>query len=394
MLPGHTPLLAALAVGEMWYCRGQEKTYLSIAFGFAEVLPDRVTILARLAERADEIDLERAEAARKRAEQRLAQQQKSDVDYARARTALMKSMARLQVVSRGPQPSRHSHRRTEADARSGLADLGDFPMTHRPFDGPFSRIPDSVERATRTATAPARTSGCSWSLTAWGGTSPARSPRASPSNHRKFIEETAGADKNRTWPFPFEPTLSLEANRLKAAFRLANRRIAAAIGETPDLRGMATTASALLAVTGRRAWRTSETAASTSSARAALADHHDHSWVEEQVRAGTMSPSAARMHPWRNVVTRALSGGEDPEVDLTELPPRPASATSSAPTACSASSRTTQIADILASRRCPRRRLPAAHRCRERRRRAGQHHRRRPPGRCWLTSPGFPATAA
>jgi protein phosphatase len=46
---------------------------------------------------------------------------------------------------------------------------------------------------------------------------------------------------------------------------------------------------------------------------------HDHSWVEEQVRAGTMSPSAARLHPWRNVVTRALSGGEDPEVDVTEL---------------------------------------------------------------------------
>ena len=46
---------------------------------------------------------------------------------------------------------------------------------------------------------------------------------------------------------------------------------------------------------------------------------HDHSWVEEQVRAGTMSPSAARQHPWRNVVTRALSGGEDPEVDVTEL---------------------------------------------------------------------------
>ena len=64
VLPGHTPLLAALAVGELWYRKGQEKTYLSIAFGFAEVLPDRVTILARLAERAEDIDVERAEAAR------------------------------------------------------------------------------------------------------------------------------------------------------------------------------------------------------------------------------------------------------------------------------------------------------------------------------------------
>jgi F-type H+-transporting ATPase subunit epsilon len=99
VLPGHTPLLASLAIGELWYRRGQEKTFLSIAFGFAEVLPDRVTILARLAERADEIDVDRAESARKRAEERLAQQQ-STVDYERARTALLKSMARLQVSAR------------------------------------------------------------------------------------------------------------------------------------------------------------------------------------------------------------------------------------------------------------------------------------------------------
>jgi F-type H+-transporting ATPase subunit epsilon len=99
VLPGHTPMLAALAVGELWYRKGQAKTYFSIAFGFAEVLPDRVTILARLAERAEEIDVERAEAAKKRAEERLAQS-KSDVDYERARTALMKSLARLQVSSR------------------------------------------------------------------------------------------------------------------------------------------------------------------------------------------------------------------------------------------------------------------------------------------------------
>jgi protein phosphatase len=51
---------------------------------------------------------------------------------------------------------------------------------------------------------------------------------------------------------------------------------------------------------------------------------NDHSWVEEQVRAGTMSPTAARQHPWRNVVTRALSGGEDPEVDVTQIKPEAA----------------------------------------------------------------------
>lgn len=137
-----------------------------------------------------------------------------------------------------------------------------------------------------------------------------------------FIEETAGADKNRTWPFPFEPTLSLEANRLKAAFRLANRRIAAAIADSHDLRGMATTASALLV------GRTQACVAHVGDSRVYVfregALHqitHDHSWVEEQVRAGTMTPSAARQHPWRNVVTRALSGGEDPEVDVVEVVP-------------------------------------------------------------------------
>ena len=99
VLPGHTPLLASLAVGELWYRKGQEKTYLAIAFGFAEVLPDRVTILARLAERAGEIDIERAEAARQRAETRLTD--RANVDFERARAALLKALTRLQVASRG-----------------------------------------------------------------------------------------------------------------------------------------------------------------------------------------------------------------------------------------------------------------------------------------------------
>ena len=98
VLPGHTPLLAALSVGELWYRKGQDRTYLAIAYGFAEVLPDRVTILAQLAERAEDIDAGRAESARTRAAQRL--DQKSDVDYERARSALAKSMTRLQVSSR------------------------------------------------------------------------------------------------------------------------------------------------------------------------------------------------------------------------------------------------------------------------------------------------------
>jgi F-type H+-transporting ATPase subunit epsilon len=99
VLPGHTPLLALLQVGELWYRQGQEKHYLSIAFGFAEVLPDRVTILAQIAEKADEIDLARAEAAKKRAEERVARPT-VDMDAERARISLMKALIRLQVASR------------------------------------------------------------------------------------------------------------------------------------------------------------------------------------------------------------------------------------------------------------------------------------------------------
>jgi F-type H+-transporting ATPase subunit epsilon len=88
-----------LKVGELWYRKGGDKHYLSLAFGFAEVLPDRVTILAELAERADELDVARAEAARRRAEERIAKPL-ADVDFDRARLALMKSLVRIQVSTR------------------------------------------------------------------------------------------------------------------------------------------------------------------------------------------------------------------------------------------------------------------------------------------------------
>ena len=101
VLPGHTPLLAMLQVGELWYRKGSETVYLSIAFGFAEVLPDRVTILAQFAEKADEIDIARAEAAKRRAEERVsAPILASEMDYERARIALLKSLIRLQVATR------------------------------------------------------------------------------------------------------------------------------------------------------------------------------------------------------------------------------------------------------------------------------------------------------
>src|SRR5438067_8161474 len=99
ILPGHTPLLSLLHVGELWYRKGHQKSYLSIAFGFAEVQPDRVTILAEIAEKAHEIDVARAEAAKKRAEERLIKPM-TDMDFERARVAMLKALVRLQVASR------------------------------------------------------------------------------------------------------------------------------------------------------------------------------------------------------------------------------------------------------------------------------------------------------
>jgi F-type H+-transporting ATPase subunit epsilon len=99
VLPGHTPLLATMKAGELWYRVGAEKFYLSVAGGFVEVLPDRVTVLAQVAERAEEIDVPRAEAARKRAEERVTRPS-PDIDFERARLALMKALVRLQVASR------------------------------------------------------------------------------------------------------------------------------------------------------------------------------------------------------------------------------------------------------------------------------------------------------
>jgi F-type H+-transporting ATPase subunit epsilon len=99
VLPGHTQLLALLGAGELWYRQGQEKHYLLIAFGFAEVQPDQVNILAEVAERPDEIDVTRAEAAKRRAEERL-RRPVVDMDAERARIALLKSLIRLQVATR------------------------------------------------------------------------------------------------------------------------------------------------------------------------------------------------------------------------------------------------------------------------------------------------------
>ncbi len=139
-----------------------------------------------------------------------------------------------------------------------------------------------------------------------------------------FINDTRDADVNTTWPFPYDPAYNLAGNRLKAAFRLANRRIAGAMEQDETLRGMATTAAAVLF--GKDA----PVVAHVGDSRVYLWRDkflhqvtQDHSWVGEQVRAGVMSETDARRHPWRNVVTRALSGGDDPDVEVAEIDVRP-----------------------------------------------------------------------
>ena len=97
VLPGHAPLFTELKVGELSYRKGTTWTSLAVAWGFAEVLPDQVRILAETAERAHEIDLERATRAKERAEHRL-MQGGTEVDYDRARVALQRALIRIQVA--------------------------------------------------------------------------------------------------------------------------------------------------------------------------------------------------------------------------------------------------------------------------------------------------------
>lgn len=99
ILPGHAPLITELSVGEITYRKGLHTSYLSVAWGFAEVLPAKVTILAEAAERPEEIDVERAREARKRAEERLKSQDPA-TDYERALYAQQRAQVRLDVAAR------------------------------------------------------------------------------------------------------------------------------------------------------------------------------------------------------------------------------------------------------------------------------------------------------
>jgi len=105
VLPGHAPLITELAVGEITYRQNSSEQRLAVAWGFAEVLPNRVTILAETAERPSEIDVERARKARERAEQRLSGGDPS-VDVERALDALRRAEARLDVAAGNQPPGR------------------------------------------------------------------------------------------------------------------------------------------------------------------------------------------------------------------------------------------------------------------------------------------------
>ena len=139
-----------------------------------------------------------------------------------------------------------------------------------------------------------------------------------------FVEATQTMSPDQTWPVPFDPEQSVNSNRLCAGFQMGNRGLAAKIASSSELRGMATTAVAVLIEGG------TGTLAHVGDSRAyRLRDGQierltrDHSWVEEQISVGALSETAARQHPWRNIVTRALSGSDDLEVDVKEVSLKP-----------------------------------------------------------------------
>jgi serine/threonine protein phosphatase PrpC len=133
----------------------------------------------------------------------------------------------------------------------------------------------------------------------------------------EFVCLTSG-DEEITWPFGLDDTISYDGNRLKTAIRYANRKVLEATKERADYEGMATTVVAVL-VDGHEA-----NLAHVGDSRVYLVRGDaieqltsDHSWVNEQVHSGVISADQARSHPLRNVVTRALGGKPDLQVDMT-----------------------------------------------------------------------------
>lgn len=135
----------------------------------------------------------------------------------------------------------------------------------------------------------------------------------------RFVASTKNTGPSDAWPVLFDPTLGQNGNRLSAGMTEANHQIAAQIKRDENLQGMATTAVAILA-NGKP-----PALAHVGDSRAYLLRDkkfsrltRDHSWVEEQMRAGALTPEVARDHPWRNIVTRALTGTPGLEVEVAE----------------------------------------------------------------------------
>jgi F-type H+-transporting ATPase subunit epsilon len=99
ILPGHAPLISELAVGEISYRINDVTNRIAVAWGFAEVLPDKLTILAETAERPEEIDVQRAEKAKARAEKKLADGQ-SEEECREALGSLAKAQTRIEIAEK------------------------------------------------------------------------------------------------------------------------------------------------------------------------------------------------------------------------------------------------------------------------------------------------------
>jgi protein phosphatase len=132
----------------------------------------------------------------------------------------------------------------------------------------------------------------------------------------EFIVLTSG-DEEITWPFGLDENISCDGNRLKTAIRFANRKVLEATREKSEYEGMATTVAAVLVdgssanlghVGDSRVYLVRDGAISQLTS--------DHSWVNEQIQSGVISADQARSHPLRNVVTRALGGKPDLQVDM------------------------------------------------------------------------------
>lgn len=96
ILPGHIPLVAPLTISALRLKRNNDEDLVAVSGGFIEVRPDKVTVLSPAAEKADDIDVDRALAAKERAEQRLAEQK--DIDEVRAKTSLQRALNRIEVA--------------------------------------------------------------------------------------------------------------------------------------------------------------------------------------------------------------------------------------------------------------------------------------------------------